>query len=130
MAVNPNFTNANTTTSYFSSSSNFPLGIGIGGGTTVTGNGTSMLIQPATEIFLGDGAGLTARYNISSMSYVNPTAGTSQFLNFQNTTPGVPNFALNNISTLTANDLGVTGSNINLSALVSTLKSVYPACVG
>jgi hypothetical protein len=129
MAVNPNFTNANPFTPY-GGGSNFPLGVGIGGGTAIIGNGTSMLIQPATEIFLGDGAGSTARYNISSISYVNPIAGSSQFLNLQNTGAGVPNFVLNNVSTLTFSETGVAGSNINLTALASTLKSVYPACVG
>lgn len=130
MAVNPNFTNANPTTSFFTSGSDFPLGITIGGGTSLVSNGTSVLIQPAQEIILGDGVGSTARYNISSISYVNPVAGSSQFLNLQNTGAGVPNFVLNNISTLTFSESGVAGSNINLTALASTLKSVYPACVG
>lgn len=123
-----NQTNINPTTSFFTSGSNFPTGINLQG-TFLSGNGTTLFIQPNTEIFLGDGAGLTAKYNISSMVYINPTAGATQFLNLQNTGVGVPNFVLNNVSTLTFSEAGVAGSNINITALASTLKSVYPACV-
>jgi hypothetical protein len=108
--------------------SNFPNGLAVGG-ISLQAGGTSFLVQPANEIFLGDGAGGTALYGISSIAMVNAVMGSASFLNITDFSNANPNFRLTNLSTLTAvNSAG--GNDINITALASTLKVAFPGCVG
>jgi len=129
MSVNPVQSWLTPGSSLFASGQNFPSGINLNG-TNLGGNGgTTLTIQPANEIFLGNGVGDSAKYMVSSISFAN-TIGTVPFLNTPITTAGQPNFRLTNLSTITGNDVGTLGSDINLTALASTLKVAFPGCVG
>lgn len=83
------------------------------GGISVIGGaaGTSLVIQPANEIFLGNGSGGTAFYGLSTISY-NTGAGKYDFL-----TAGVSTIALANLSSIQAGAF-----TVNAVALMSTVK--------
>lgn len=129
MSVNPQQSWITPGTSLFASGINFPSGINLNG-TNLQGNGgTTLTIQPANEIFLGNGVGDSAKYMVSSIIF-NNSVGAVQFLNTPITAANQPNFRLTNLSTITGNDVGTLGSDINMTALVSTLRVAFPGCVG
>jgi len=105
-----NQTNLTTGTSFASGVSGNTLtlgGIAVSGG----GAGTSLVIQPARELFLGDGAGGTAFYGISTIAYANAT-GTYNFL-----ATNVSTIALGSLSSLQAGAF-----TVNAISLLSTVR--------
>ena len=126
MSINPQQSWITPTTSLFSQSS-FPNGIDLNG-TTLTGNGTTLLIQPAKEVSLEAGQGNSALYQVSSIRFIDPVMGPKLFASLVDNNPFNTNYQLTNISTISGSN--TPGTNINIVALVSTLTSVYPGCVG
>jgi hypothetical protein len=108
--------------------SNFPSGITVGS-VGIQAGGQGLVIQPVNEIFLGDGVGGTAKYGVSSIAFIETGMGTATFLKIEDFNNANPNFRLTNLSTLSAVDT-VSGNDINITALASTLKSAFPGCVG
>jgi len=123
-----NQTNIAPGTSFAQNTTNFPNGITVGG-IGIQAGGVGLLVQPANEIFLGDGVGGTAKYGISSITMINATLGTAPLATLVDSVAANPNFRLTNLSTLTAvNSAG--GNDINITALASTLRVAFPGCVG
>ena len=164
MAVNPNFTNANANTSYFSlsggaggsnfntinvSTVNFTSGIGglittypvveNGPGGVVVG--TSNNTQPLTVESLAFGKNTygVGQYTFSSwantgLSIQGYTTGTTYSNVIQNNSQvagtGQDTLSFFRISTIgVAQGTAANGQQINMVALASTLKSVYPSIV-
>lgn len=165
MAVNPNSTNANATTSYFSPSSggggtgsfnilntstiNFvsPVGGSLttypvlqsGPGGLIAGSSNNLEAFTCEGVWFGQGnytsgqyrqsswqqTGLTTQGNSSGTTYTNVIAFNSQLAGNTNDT-----LSYYRVSTIgVASGTNASGQQINMVALASTLKSVYPSIV-
>jgi len=115
MSAYHNQTNISPGTLFSGLNGNFPEGITIGNTISIQGGANALVIQPASELFLGDGAGGTARYNISTISYVGATPGSVPFLTWNGAAN--PSFQLANLSSLNAGAF-----TVNAVQAVSSLK--------
>lgn len=100
----------------FGGSSNFSAGITLNGiSLGGSGAGNPLIIQPSNQLFLGDGAGLTGFYGVSSIAYATVPAGVTPALNLN--IGGISSIQLNNLSSLQAGAF-----TVNAPLMFSTMK--------
>ena len=110
-----NQTNIAPGTSFANPGNNFSAGINLNGITLLGGGaGQSTVLQPTSELFMGDGVGQSANYGISSIKMATPAGGLTSVMNFN--IGGISSIQLTNLSSLQAG-----AYTVNAPRLLSTI---------